>query len=192
MKSKFLIAIIGIQVLLYACSQVFITEMKKPSASFFSKKEKFIAHLETESDVTLIEFKKAYARKYKSDEEFVEDYKNKFSAKLVSPTSSLKTSLDSSSAYKLILSNFRISNRIVRGAAGGGPNMPMATTSTEFCIVTARYKIIETATKEVIADFESKGESSVVLFAFEAALMKAIDKSMDHAISYLNSGKTQF
>jgi hypothetical protein len=70
--------------------------------------------------------------------------------------------------------------------------MPPTSSTTEFCVIKTRYVIYDTKSRQQVLEFISKGECSVFFFAFESALMGAINNSIYHAVAYLNTGKKEF
>jgi hypothetical protein len=171
------------------------------------------------SDVALREFIKTFNKNYTQKRIFVDEYISAISEKLKSDRIFMNVGLDksvrwdlmrsnsfskelslavdslvtgSNSDYLLCINDFDVDNRIQTMMMGGGPGMPMTSSSNEFCVVTSRFQLIDTKTKRIVLEFESAGEGSVIFFAFEAALREATRKSIEHAIEYMKSGKIKF
>lgn len=96
------------------------------------------------------------------------------------------------SDYIITISDFEVSNRIVTSYSGGGPNNMGSQTSTEYCLIDARYTLYDVKTRKKLLEFTSRGEKSVFLFGFENALIKAIDNSIEHAMLYIKTSKKEF
>jgi len=99
--------------------------------------------------------------------------------------------------YLINFSDFEITNRIetFHHAPAMGPNGTFAggrQTTTEYCIVNAKVAVYDLITRKKIIEFVSVGEKSVFLFNFKDTLNKAKMRAIEHAIDYINSGKTTY
>jgi hypothetical protein len=74
--------------------------------------------------------------------------------------------------------------------AGGG--MGMSGGQSESCIINSHFQIYDIKTRKKVLDFVSKGSGSVFFFAFEQALMDALNSSVKNSSIYLKTGKIKF
>jgi hypothetical protein len=76
-------------------------------------------------------------------------------------------------------------------AGGGGMGMTGGGQS-ESCVVNTHFQIYDIKTRKKVLDFVSKGSAAVGLFAFDKALVNAIDNSIKNSAIYLKTGNTKF
>lgn len=158
-------------------------------------------------DVRINEFKKTFEKNYPAIEDFTISYLNDFTLQLkdrflyetvhvdrvhTSYDDLDKTDID----YVLYFSNFEIANRVEFVSSGGmgmnGMAVGMQTTSVEYCVINVRVEIYDTKNNKEIIDFIAIGEASVFLFNFTKTFQKAKQKSIEHILNYLQSGKTTY
>ena len=158
-------------------------------------------------DIKVSEFKKTFDKNYADKSDFTTAYVNDFAQKskinnlfsdvFIDADSRTYETLNKNNAdYIIYFSNLEISNRyeMVQSAGGMGPNgMGMQTsTSVEYCVITVKVEIYDAKTAKEILDFVVIGEESVFLFDFTKTFLKAKERSIDHIINYLQSGKTEY
>lgn len=218
-KNWFIIGILGCLLLLPGCAKIYINVISKSQELNLNSDNLKTATIVGIDGLSLNEFIKTFNNKYKQNRDFIDEYINSFTNKLQMGKLFTQVKFDNSHKWSLIksfagakedfkiidslfnsctsdyiinVSNFEISNRTQTFTSGGGPNMPMRTSTTEFCVVNAQFQIIDKRTRKGILEFKSTGEGSVFLFAFEAALEKAMNNSIEHAITYLKTGQIKF
>ncbi|HEY3430873.1 MAG TPA: hypothetical protein VGK39_09365 [Cyclobacteriaceae bacterium] len=206
--------------LLSSCATVYVSEYSKaPGFNIADQRSKSTTVTGFEP-VIVKEFVKTFSKRFTKNQEFSTEYANKFNNKLKSSTifatvmydpavewrltrsgsfasSELKAidSLFSSckTDYLITVTDFEVSNRITTTHSGGaGPNNMGTTTSTEYCVIDARFTVFEVKSRKKMLEFTSRGEQSVFLFSYENALLKAMDNSIEHAMAYLTTGKKEF
>ena len=203
---------------LTSCSNTYIYEISKSHEFNLNPDNSKTAIIFGSEDIVIEEFVKTFNNNYKENRDFVNDYISLLSDKLQNEKVFAQAKPDLSNQWSTIrsyssekqdlvmidslhnlnadyiinVSNFNISNRVVTRTNFGGSNMPASTSSTEYCIVKARFEISDRKTRKNILEFYSKGESTVFLFAFKAAFNNAMKNSIDHAVSYLKTGKKEF
>ena len=158
-------------------------------------------------DVAVNEFKKTFDKNYTDKGDFTTEYLNDFSQKVkinklfsdvfIDTESETYATLNKNNTdYIIYFSNIEISNRyeMVHHAGGMGMNgMGMqSSTSVEYCVLTVKVEIYDAKTDREILDFVVIGEESVFLFDFTKTLLKAKERSIDHIINYLQSGRTEY
>jgi hypothetical protein len=216
--NKLTIAVILMsQLLISSCARTFITEISKDKDLKLNQSDVLVVG---NNNLSLVEFIKTFNKNYPGKRMFINEYISSVSGKLKSNKMFMNVGVDTSSHWDLLrpsysfsaesikvidsliinshsdyllkIHDFKISNRIQTMMMAGGPGMPMTHSSTEFCIVKARFELVDVTTKKVAMEFESVGEAGVMFFAFEAALREANRRSIEHAIEYMKSGKVKF
>lgn len=214
-----IIGILGIQFLMFSCTSVYVSEIYKSQDLKSNLDNSKTALIVGNDAVSLNDFIKTFNKKYNQKRNFVNDYLKIYAGNLraskifgqvsidttshldfinsISSTQEQLKTVDSlftntSAYYLIVISDFDISNRYETIMMGGGPNMPMTTSSKEFCIMKSRFQVYEIKTRQKVLEFVSTGESSVFLFAFESALIGAMNNSIDHSVTYLKTGQTKF
>ena len=211
------IVIMGLHIL-SSCSRIYINEISKSYG--FDKENKKSVLIVGINGLSLNEFVKTYHKKYKEDQEFIMEYSDLFTNKLLNENLFASVRYDKSPRWNLIksfvvspqqskiidslfnscnsdylisLSDFDISNRVSNSSymSGGGSGMMMSS-SNEYCVIKARVQIFDTKNRQKLSEFITTGEGSVFFFAFEAALTEAINNSVYHGVQYLKTGKTKF
>lgn len=206
---------------LTSCSKIYINELSKTNAlNLNNSKVLVVASDELALNEFVKTFNKRYNQRRDYINEYINLFKNRLSADNIcseikidksSKWALLKSfagskedfnTIDSlfnncNSDFIVLISNFEISNSKQFNNYGGGynasgGNMPMASSSTEYCVVKAQFQIMDKKTRKSILEFKSTGEGSVFLFAFEEALKTAIDNSIEHAILYLKTGQIKY
>jgi len=87
----------------------------------------------------------------------------------------------------------------IRGRSGvtgtngvNGINGTGNTTSLEYCVIRVKVEVFDVKKNKEIIGFNAMGEASVFLFNYGATLEKAKEKSIDHIVNYLKSGKSKY
>jgi hypothetical protein len=100
--------------------------------------------------------------------------------------------------YLIRITSYEITNSIQSNpgmmmpmAGGGGMGMTGGGQS-ESCVVNTHFQIYDIKTRKKVLDFVSKGSAAVGLFAFDKALVNAIDNSIKNSAIYLKTGNTKF
>ena len=219
--NKCLIAGIVCVQLLVSCQTVRITENSNYKDSSFTFGSNKTALLIGDDNVVISEFTKTFNKKYKQKHDFVMQYdslcaiafkqENIFrevkldeSIKLASSNVLIaneeqQEKVDSlftntSADYLIRITNYEIANSIqghIGMTMGGGAGM-MGSTQSESCIVKSHFQIYDVKSRKKVLDFESKGSAGVMLFAFEKALLGAMNNSIKNSAIYLQSGKLKF
>jgi len=96
----------------------------------------------------------------------------------------------------------RIYDHEITNSIQGSPGMPMAMsgggvgmstgTQSESCIVKSHFQIYDIKKRKKVLDFVSKGNGSVLFFAFEQAFIDAVNSSVKNSAIYLKTGKLKF
>ena len=96
----------------------------------------------------------------------------------------------------------RIYDHEITNSIQGSPGMPMTMagggmvmstgTQSESCIINSHFQIYDIKTRKKVLDFVSKGNGSVMFFAFEQAFMDAMNSSIKNSATYLKTGKLKF
>lgn len=215
-----IVGIVCVQ-LLVSCQVVRITENSNYKESSFTFGLNKTAVLVGDDNVVISEFTKTFNKKYKQKHDFVMQYDslcasafkqdNIFrevlldeSIKLISSDALISTEeqqkrvdslfTNSSADYLIRITNYEIANSMQ-----GNIGMPMAggggmigSTQSESCIVKSHFQIYDVKSRKKVLDFESKGSAGVMLFAFEKALVGAMNNSIKNSAIYLKSGKVKF
>jgi len=96
----------------------------------------------------------------------------------------------------------RITNHEITNSIQGSPAMPMTMpgggmgmssgTQSESCIINSHFQIYDIKTRKKVLDFVSRGNGSVLFFAFEQAFADAVNSSVKNSAIYLKTGKLKF
>jgi len=188
-------------------------KISKQYVQYISKKEEIISPKTKKilvfatDDVKVSEFKKTFEKNYIDKEDFTSEYLKDFVQKATRNLLFSKVSADADnvtyatlnkndSDYIIYFSNIEISNRVeLRQSAGMGMNGMggmRTSTSVEYCVLSVKVEIYDAKTDKQILDFVAIGEESVFLFDFTKTFQKAKERSIDHIINYLESGKTEY
>lgn len=157
-------------------------------------------------DVSINEFTKTFEKNFKDKKAFTSSYLNDFKSKLkessiyeevfVDVNNTSYESISKSNAdYIIYFANFEIANRVEwrnTGAMGMNGIGGMQTTSVEYCVINIKVEIYDTKSDKEIIDFIVIGEESVFLFDFTKTFNKAKERSINHIINYLKSGRTTY
>jgi len=95
------------------------------------------------------------------------------------------------SDYILNIYNFEISNRNINNTGTEADGNVMSTRK-EIAVVKARFQVIDRLSRQHLVEFEASGEKAVSFFNLKTALNKALLKSIEHAVQYIQSGETKF
>ncbi len=181
--------------LLVSSDEVALKEFTKTFGKKYKEKEGFIkefdsllvATLKNESVFASIKIDKS--RDLVSNDSFI------FNLEQQKKVDSLFT--NAGTDYLIRIVRYEITNSIqgnpgmMMPMAGGGMGM-MGGGQSESCIVNSHFQIYDIKARKKVLDFVSKGSGSVVFFAFEPALNKAIDNSVKNAAIYLKTGNVKF
>jgi hypothetical protein len=188
-------------------------KVSKDYVEHISKKEDFIAPktkkvvIIATDEVRVNEFQKTFEKNFPEKSDFSLSYLNDFSNELKISDVFSSVSVDTSNTtyassnkenadYVIHFSNFEIKNRVEWNSTGGmsmnGSVGMNTTTSIEYCIITIKVEVYDANTDKEILDFVTIGEASVFLFNFTKTLEKAKERSINHIINYLKSGKVTY
>ncbi|WP_439128398.1 hypothetical protein [Polaribacter sp.] len=155
--------------------------------------------------VSVKEFKKTYAKNFKDDKGFSNKYIKDFSTvlrenKLFSNvvidtiTSNFNDLNKNKVDYIIHVSNVEIMNRVewTQGAMNMNGVGMQAPTSTEYCVINVKVEVYNIQKDKEIIEFVAIGEESVFLFDFTKTFKKAKERSINHIINYLKSGRTTY
>jgi len=198
-KYKSITTILLIAFLVNSCSyRQYVTEIKKTGELQNTEKKTLL--ITSTTDVLKTGFEKTFKKVYSSDQEFVNDltarYQKAFSASNMfsqveldtEPPTSKKNSTDTNADYILNIRTILLTSKYVTGAP-----MPngMASTSTEYAVVTNKLSLYDVANKTRILEYTVTGEQSVVLFNFSKTLNKAIQKMVANSVKFIKTGETR-
>ena len=200
-------------IFLFSCTAVFITEISRVenfNLKYVNKKTATVVALE---DVRQGLFYNKFDGKYPQKNDFVANYTSQFAHKLKKAIifsqvnldtthnwSVLKTGSISKKSFKLqdsllkscgsdyliCISEFEVSNHIQADKIG------MAYNTTEYCVVSAHFQILDVNSHYYMLDFISSGEGIVILSAYDSALEEAINSSVRHAVAFMKTGNKRF
>lgn len=200
-----------------SCTKVFISEISRPESTAVDHSKSVL--VVCDNDLLLNNFVATFEKRYATKQAFIADYLNSFAYTVQTKNTFSKVLLDKSPKwsnlsssptladsikpvdtllnnckqdYLIKITNMVIDNKYVTIMRGGGPNMPMTTSTQEYCVITIVVHVIDVKSQQTVLAFKSKGEAPVNFFAFEDAFINAKDKSIEHAAEYLTSGKTSF
>lgn len=181
--------------LLVSSDEVALNEFTKTFSKKYKEKEDFIKEFDSLLVTTLKNegvfgtIKTDESRDLVSNDSFI------FNLEQQKKVDSLFT--NATADYLIRIVRYEITNSIqgnpgmMMPMAGGGMGM-MGGGQSESCIVNSHFQIYNIKSKKKVLDFVSKGSGSVVFFAFEQALNKAIDNSIKNATIYLKTGNIKF
>jgi hypothetical protein len=133
--------------------------------------------------------------KYDKSLEFVSNDPMTFTQDQQKKVDSLFT--NSKADYLIRIYDHEITNRI-QGSPGMSMAMPnggmgmSAGTQSESCIINSHFQIYDIKSRKKVLDFVSKGNGSVLFFAFEQAFTDAMNSSVKNSMTYLKTGKLKF
>jgi hypothetical protein len=213
--------ILAVLIIFPACTKIYINEISQ-SPGFNVKNENSKTAFMVSIDRVYVQgVSKAFDKKYNKNRDFVNDYAkiftNRFEVEKIfsqvkTDTSSqwnlMKslavipgdfTSVDSlfnhcNADYLICLSDFEVYNYFTKPVTQnfGNMNGPTFTSSQEFCVVQARIQIYNTKSRKIELEYLTKGEKKVILLQYQSALISAMNKSIDHAVAYMKTGKKDF
>jgi hypothetical protein len=209
MKRKtYLVLIIAVSLLSFTSCKVskqYVQHISK-KAEIVAPQTKKVIVIATD-DVRVNEFSKTFEKNFKSKRDFANNYLYDFSNKINSKYIYDNVSIDISNStydslknkntdYVIHFSNFEITNRIEWNNSGGigmnGMGGMNTSTSVEYCIINIKVEVYDAKTDKEILDFVAIGEASVFLFNFTKTFEKAKQRSIDHIINFLKTGRTEY
>lgn len=157
------------------------------------------------NSVSLKEFKKTFAKNFKDQKDFSNKYikdfavalknNNLFSSVVTDTITSNFDDLNKNNIdYIIHISNVEIMNRVewTQGAMNVNGMGMQPPTSTEYCVINVKVEVYNTQKDKEIIEFVAIGEESVFLFDFTKTFKKAKERSINHIINYLKSGRTTY
>jgi hypothetical protein len=181
--------------LLVSSDEVLLKEFTKTFGKKYKEKEDFIEEFDSLLVTTLKNESVFGTIKIEKSRDLVSNDSFIFNLEQQKKVDSLFT--NATTDYLIRIVRYEITNSIQGNAAmmmpmaGGGMGM-MGGGQSESCIVNSHFQIYDIKSKKKVLDFVSKGSGSVVFFAFEPALNKAIDNSIKNAAIYLKTGNIKF
>ncbi|MBP6759216.1 MAG: hypothetical protein KA133_08200 [Flavobacterium sp.] len=180
--------------LLVGDDDVLINEFTKTFSKKYKQKHDFVQQYDSLCAITLKRENIFGEIKHDKSFELVANDPLTFNQEQQKKVDSLFT--NTTADYLIRISGHEITNSIqgshtmVMPMAGGG--MAMGGGQSESCIVNSHFQIYDIKTRKKVLDFVSKGSGSVFFFAFEQALMDALNSSVKNSAVYLKTGKLKF
>lgn len=181
--------------LLVSSDEVSLKEFTKTFGKKYKEKEDFIKEFDSLLVTTLKNESVFGSIKTEKSRDLVSNDSFIFNLEQQKKVDSLFT--NAGTDYLIRIVRYEITNSIqgnpgmMMPMAGGGMGM-MGGGQSESCIVNSHFQIYDIKARKKVLDFVSKGSGSVVFFAFEPALNKAIDNSIKNAAIYLKTGNIKF
>ena len=181
--------------LLVSSHEVMINEFTKTFNKRYKQKEDFIQQFDSLFAIKLKS--ENIFGKVKFDKSLQSDSYDTFS---VNPEQQKKVDslfANTNADYLIRITDYEITNSIqgnpgmMMPMAGGGMGMTGGG-QTESCVVNSHFQIYDVKSRKKVLDYISKGSAGVGLFAFEQALINAIDNSIKNSAIYLKTGKIKF
>ena len=186
-------------------SQDYVQHISKKEDIVAPKTKKVIVF--ATDDVRIHEFKKTFEKNFKDKRYFTENYLKEFSQKLYANDVFSRISIDtnnfeyssvdkSDADYVIHFSNFEIKNRVEWSNTGGmgmnGMGGMSNSTSVEYCIINVKVEVYDAKSDKEILDFVAIGEDSVFLFNFTKTFQETKERSINHIVNYLKTGKITY
>jgi hypothetical protein len=179
---------------LVGSNNVLLSEFTKTFNKKYSQKEDFVKQY---ADLCILKLKeeKIFGEiNYDKSLEFVSNDAMTFTQDQQKKVDSLFT--NSKADYLVRIYDHEITNSIQGSSAmsmvvpGGG--MSMSGGQSESCIINSHFQIYDIKSRKKVLDFVSKGNGTVLFFAFEQAFMDAMNSSIKNSTIYLKTGKLKF
>ena len=179
---------------LFGDDTVLISEFSKTFNKKYKQKKDFVKQYDSLCAVTLKQENIFGDIKYDKSFEFISNDQVIVTQDQQKKVDSLFT--NTSADYLIRIYDHEITNSIQ-----GNPGIPMAMsggmgmtagTQSESCIIKSHFQIYDVKSRKKVLDFISKGNGSVMFFAFDKALTDAITSSIKNSAIYLKTGKLKF
>lgn len=179
---------------LFGDDNVLINEFSKTFNKKYKQKKDFVKQYDSLCAITLKQENIFGDIKYDKSFEFISNDPLIVTQEQQKKVDSLFTNTNAD--YLIRIYDHEITNSIQ-----GNPGIPMAMsggmgmtagTQSESCIVKSHFQIYDVKSRKKVLDFISKGNGSVMFFAFEKALVDAINSSIKNSAIYLKTGKLKF
>ncbi|WP_426091246.1 hypothetical protein [Flavobacterium sp. DSR3-2] len=179
---------------LFGDDTVLISEFSKTFNKKYKQKKDFVKQYDSLCAVTLKQENIFGDIKYDKSFEFISNDQVIVTQDQQKKVDSLFT--NTSADYLIRIYDHEITNSIQGNpgmgmAMSGGMGMT-AGTQSESCIIKSHFQIYDVKSRKKVLDFISKGNGSVMFFAFEKALTDAIISSIKNSAIYLKTGKLKF
>lgn len=206
LKKHFVYVLLFSQIFLFGCTYKYINELSRYPASSFNQINNKTATIIGFDDVIFQDYENTFNKMYPERIDFIDYFTNMFSEKLKTEGTFKFTNyniiqnknkpeiiaIDSiythtNSDYLISITNIEFSSRV---NTVFHPNNVAQTIET--CVLKARYKVYDIKEQVIVLDYVSTGEKTVNFFSYKAALEKAIEESINHSVSYIKTGKTEY
>ena len=179
---------------LFGDDTVLISEFSKTFNKKYKQKKDFVKQYDSLCAVTLKQENIFGDIKYDKSFEFISNDQVIVTQDQQKKVDSLFT--NTSADYLIRIYDHEITNSIQGNpgmgmAMSGGMGMT-AGTQSENCIIKSHFQIYDVKSRKKVLDFISKGNGSVMFFAFDKALTDAITSSIKNSAIYLKTGKLKF
>ena len=179
---------------LFGDDTVLISEFSKTFNKKYKQKKDFVKQYDSLCAVTLKQENIFGDIKYDKSFEFISNDQVIVTQDQQKKVDSLFT--NTSADYLIRIYDHEITNSIQGNpgmgmAMSGGMGMT-AGTQSESCIIKSHFQIYDVKSRKKVLDFISKGNGSVMFFAFDKALTDAITSSIKNSAIYLKTGKLKF
>lgn len=181
--------------LLVSSDEVMVNEFTKTFSKKYKQKEDFIQQFDSLFVIRLKNENIFGEIKYDKSLELVSNDTFAVNQKQQKKVDSLFA--NTTADYLIRITRHEITNSIqgnpgmMMPMAGGGMGMTGGGQS-ESCIINSHFQIYDIKTRKKVLDYVSKGSAAVGLFAFEKALINAIDNSIKNSAIYLKTGNIKF
>lgn len=166
---------------LSSCAAVYVTEYSKAPGFDINSKRASSTTVTGFEPVFIREFVKTFGKRYPNTKDFSTEYANKFKDKLVRDKMFATVVYDSAvewkstrsgsfsksdltaiealfnscqTEYVITISDFEVASRVQTTHTGGyGPNSMGSSSSTEYCIIDARFVIYDVKTRKKLQEF---------------------------------------
>ena len=180
--------------LLVGDDDVLISEFTRTFNKKFKQKHDFVKQYDSLCAITLKRENIFGEIKYDTSLAFVSNDPLTFNQEQQKKVDSLFT--NTTADYLIRITGHEITNSIqgspaiAMPMAGGG--MGMSGGQSESCVVNSHFQIYDIKTRKKVLDFVAKGSAGVLFFAFEQALIDAMNSSVKNSSIYLKTGKIKF
>jgi hypothetical protein len=184
--------------ILVCSDNIMINEFAKTFKKRFKEKSDFVKQYDSLCALKFKEEKIFGEIKYDESLEFLKNDSMVFTREQQKKVDSLF--LNTTADYLI-----KIGEQEVTNSLQGNPGMPMYTggmsnggmtmsvgTQSESCVIKSHFQIYDIKTRKKVLDFVSKGSAGVLFFAFEQALIDAMNNSVKNSAIYLKTGKLKF
>lgn len=173
---------------------ILISEFTKTFSKKYKKKHDFVTQYDSLCSIKLKQEKIFGEIIYDKSFEFVSNDPLALTQEQQKKIDSLFT--NTTADYLIKINNHEVTNSIQGSVSApmpmGSGGMGMTSTQSESCIINSHFQIYDIKTRKKVLDFVSKGNGSVVFFAFEQAFIDAMNSSIKNSTIYLKTGKLKF